>query len=192
MLAEESALIKAVCESNDKVAFAKLYDLCSPRAYGLALKILRNEAEADDVLQQAFLSLWQHASEFEEAKGSVMTWLYSFIRNRAIDMLRRKKRENHISIDYDEANPLSNSLPDSAPRPDDILDSKERQTIVFTALKTLPDFQKKVVEAAYFGGLTQQEIADQLKEPLGTIKTRMRLGMMKLTELLKPQQGVLP
>lgn len=182
MPVDESRLLQAIAHNKDRKAFAELYDHCAPTAFGLAVKILRNEAEAEDVLQQAFLSLWQHAAHFDAAKGKVTTWLYVFIRNRCIDLIRRKKREAQESLDEVVEN--SAGFSDGAAAPLDALDGQERRARVSKALQELPEPQRRAIEAAYFEGLTQEEVAAKLDEPLGTIKTRTRLGMMKLAKVL--------
>ena len=188
---DEIRLLKAIGKDRNTEAFSELYDHCAPIAYSLAMRILRNEAEAEDVLQQAFLSLWQNASKFDEKRGKVTTWLYVFVRNRCIDLVRRKKHENHFSIDQNTDDGAKFELVDGSPLWEITMNGHERSRAVSEALKRLPDVQRSVIEAAYFDGLTQQEIADKFREPLGTVKTRMRLGMMKLTKHLKVDERVL-
>ncbi len=176
--------LKSVIERikrGDKAAFAELYDQCAPHAYGLAVRILKNEVEAQDILQLAFISLWTNIKRFDPERSQVTTWLYVFVRNRCIDLIRKKKRHSTVSLLDDEAEILED-------RPDEI---DERTHLVTKALEELPDGQKSVIEAAYFDGLTQEEIAAKFDEPLGTIKTRMRLGMIKLAQSLKFKMRVL-
>jgi RNA polymerase sigma-70 factor (ECF subfamily) len=163
-------------------AFTELYEQLAPVAFNLACRILRDAAEAEDVLQQAFLSLWQHVDEYDADKGRISTWFYAFVRNRSIDRLRRRKRENVVELNPETdapGMPFENGV-----------DDRERRVRVAEAMSALPEAQRLVIEIAYFEGCTQQEIAEKLNEPLGTIKTRMRLGMMKLAERLKNEAPV--
>lgn len=178
--------------NTDKESFAKLYDLCAPTAFGLARRMLGNEAEAEDAVQHAFISLWNHAAEFDADKGRVSTWLYAFVRNRCIDILRRRRREKAVSLNHDdESSAAPIDPPENSPTIEDHLNGKERRQLIANALRALPEPQRRVIEAAYFEGLTQQEIAEKLGEPLGTVKTRTRLGMLKLSDLLKDEAAVL-
>ncbi len=178
--------------NTDKESFSEIYDLCAPTAYSLACRILGNTAEAEDVVQHAFISLWRNAEKFDASKGQVSTWLHVFVRNRCIDVIRRRKSEKSVPLDVnDDGNERSIEFPDHSAGVETLIDDKEKRKLIRTALANLPDPQKRVIEAAYFEGRTQQEISEQFNEPLGTVKTRMRLGLMKLAELLKGQVHIL-
>ncbi len=173
----------------DKEKFADIYDQCAPTAYGLACRMLGNRTEAEDVVQHAFVSLWNHAEEFDASIGRISTWLYVFVRNRCIDVLRRRK--NHVPVTLTGSDDdAGHDVGDGLLAIDAQVDAKLSSQRVREALARLPEAQRKVIDAAYFAGLTQQEIADQFNEPLGTVKTRMRLGMLKLAELLKKEVEV--
>jgi RNA polymerase sigma-70 factor (ECF subfamily) len=171
-------------------AFTELYEQLAPVAFNLACRILRDAAEAEDVLQQAFLSLWQHVDEYDADKGRISTWFYVFVRNRCIDVIRHRRKEKSVSIEPNGDEPALEFTDHAAGVEKQVYD-KEKKRVIGKALASLPEPQKRVIEAAYFEGRTQQEIADQFNEPLGTVKTRMRLGLMKLTEILKGQVHVL-
>lgn len=170
---------KAAAQASESLA--KLYDRYGQLVYSLALRILDDAAAAEEVAQDVFLQVWRSAEVYDEGQGKVVTWLTSFARHRAIDMLRRRKvrPEGHQSALEDF---WDLSSPEQAPEPavEAALDVRNLRQ----ALGTLPEDQRRVLAMAYFQGLTQQEIADQMKEPLGTVKTRVRLGLKKLRGLL--------
>jgi RNA polymerase sigma-70 factor (ECF subfamily) len=165
-------------------ALSALYDRHAARLYGLALKILKDPALAEDVLQDLFLYLWQNAEKFEARRGQPLAWMMILCRNRAIDKLRaREKRQSRSAAISDQA--LAFPAADESESPFAIVHSKETFTRITAALDSLPSEQRTPIELAFFGGLSQTEIAENLQLPLGTIKTRIRLGMQKLSDLLK-------
>jgi len=170
-------------EARDADALAELYDRHAARLLGLARRILGEGGEAEEVLQEVFLFAWRAAAAYDAARGNVLTWLLIATRSRAIDRIRSRKsasRTGAKSLDDLAADPAA---------PDDVeRNSADRQweVICRTAVGELPGDQKQVLELAYFEGLTQQEIADRTATPLGTVKTRARLGLMKLRERLRP------
>ncbi len=164
---------------GDVAAFETLYDLYSSNAYALLLRMLGDPDDAREVLQETFLQIWNRASMFDRSRGSEIAWLLSIARSRAIDRLRSRKtrstRENEagreISIrtsDVERPESLDNAI------------LSEEKKAVRAALEELPEAQRIALELAYFDGLSQTEIAERLAQPLGTIKTRMQLGMKKL------------
>ena len=148
--------------------------------FALALKILSDRADAEDVLQEAFVQIWKTAGSFDEGRGKPMGWLIVLTRSRAIDRLRSRKTRARFAESV--AKDGSQTAPAATPA-DEALAS-ETQRAVRNALSALPTDQRVPIEMAYFGGLTQFEIAQQLSKPLGTVKTRMRTGMMRLREQL--------
>jgi len=179
---EDAELVRRMSR-GDKSACAELYDRFSRPLYSLALRILNDRSEAEDVVQEVFLSLWEKAEAFEANRGSAFGWAVTLTRNRAIDRLRtRQRRSTLLSESFVEDLPGSQaaSEPDSA---DDLM-FKESSVAVRAALAGLPPDQLRAVELAYFSGLTQQEIASRLSEPLGTVKARIRRGLMKLRDTL--------
>ena len=162
-------------------AVSELYDRYAPQVYALARRILRNEGDAEEVVQDVFSQAWRTAARFEAARGSVIGWLLVIARTRAIDRLRaRQSRPDTAAEAYPEL------MASSAPAPPDTLLSNEQAARVREALVALPETQRIPLELAYYEGLTQSEIAARLTEPLGTIKTRMRSALMTLRERLRP------
>jgi RNA polymerase sigma-70 factor, ECF subfamily len=163
---------------RDEQALASLYDRYRVILFGLTVRILNSREEAEDVLQEVLLQVWRQAADFDEQRGRPFTWLVTLARSRAIDRLRQlAARQRLATASVQEA---SEEVSDAA------LDAvkSEQSAIVRSALAELPEEQRRTLLLAYFEGLTQSEIAERLKIPLGTIKTRMRSGMIKLRELL--------
>jgi RNA polymerase sigma-70 factor, ECF subfamily len=184
---DDAELIRRMARDRDPQAFAALYDRHAPRVFGLACRMLGRGPDAEDALQDAFLSVWKHAAVYDPLKAPVAAWVLLIARSRCIDRLRRRglRREKEPAVfSSDEDGDLLQSLPEPGAPVLDRLEAQEQRARVTRALKALPPPQRAALEAAYFEGLTQQEIADKLKEPLGTVKTRMRLGLMKLAEAL--------
>jgi RNA polymerase sigma factor (sigma-70 family) len=155
-----------------------LYDRYHAMAYALALRITTETGLAEDVVQDAFLGLWRNAGRYAEAKGSVRGWLLAIVRHRAIDAMRRQRAGVALGDEVDEILPAALTVPDIWPEVAGRLDAEQ----VRHALTVLPPAQREVIELAYFDGLTQREIADRTRAPLGTVKSRMRLGLESLRE----------
>jgi RNA polymerase sigma-70 factor (ECF subfamily) len=164
--------------AGDEAALAQLYDGYRVILFGLLMRILNNREEAEDVLQEVFLQVWRRAADFDENRGRPFTWLVTLTRSRGIDRLRTLAARERVAIAGAKAE--SEAVSDAA---SDVFRSEQRG-LVTSALAQLPEEQKRALMLAYFDGLTQSEIATRLGAPLGTIKTRMRTGMMKLRELL--------
>lgn len=162
-----------------ETAFAAIYDRYRLILFGLVLRILHDREEAEDVLQEAFLQVWRRAGDFDEARGRAFTWLVTIARSRALDRLRAAGSRDRL------ATQAATVAPDSVIDAVDEALRSERETVVRQALSELPAEQRRALLLAYFEGLTQTEIAERLGTPLGTVKTRMRAGMIKLRELLK-------
>jgi RNA polymerase sigma-70 factor, ECF subfamily len=164
-------------ERKDPAAFEMMYDRHGGAAYSLAYRIVGDRNTAEDVTQEAFLSLWRSRARYDRTRGSVRTWLLGVVRNRAIDVLRRDAgRAPSVELDLER---LPSPGPAAAPTDTEAL-RREAAREVRGALSTLPDEQLKVIELAYFGGLTHSEIAEFLGMPLGTVKGRMRLALEKI------------
>ena len=174
------ALLKAIA-ARDEVALAQLYDRYRAILFGLLMRILNNREEAEDVLQEVFLQVWRKATDFDENRGRPFTWLVTLARSRGIDRLRTLAARDRVA--EAGAREPSEEISDAAT---DAFKSEQRG-LVSDALAKLPDEQKRPIMLAYFEGLTQSEIATSLGAPLGTVKTRMRTGMMRLRELLAGQ-----
>jgi RNA polymerase sigma-70 factor (ECF subfamily) len=162
--------------ARDERAVADLYDRHNRLLYGLILRILRDRSEAEEVLQEVFVLVWTRAETYNVALGSPAAWLVRVARNRAIDRLR----SNAVRLRAVEAAPL----PEAAASPEARAAETERQQVVKRALDALPAEQRVLIEQAYFLGRTQSELADRFQLPLGTVKTRIRTGMMTLRERL--------
>jgi RNA polymerase sigma-70 factor, ECF subfamily len=168
---------------RDQAAFAQLYDRFSRPLYATALRVLNDTHEAEDVVQDVFRALWEKAAAFESGRGSAFSWAVTLTRNRAIDRIRMRQRRSELlaaSVPEDLGYHADVNAGDSA----DDLWLKEKAGAVRAAVATLPGEQQRALELAFFGGLTQQEIAEKLREPLGTIKARIRRGLLKLRETL--------
>jgi RNA polymerase sigma-70 factor, ECF subfamily len=173
-------LLKAIA-ARDEAALAQLYDRYRVILFGLLMRILNNREEAEDVLQEVFLQVWRKAADFDESRGRPFTWLVTLGRSRGIDRLRMLAARERVA--EAGAREASEEISDAAT---DAFKSEQRG-LVSDALAKLPDEQKRPIMLAYFDGLTQSEIATSLGAPLGTVKTRMRTGMIRLRELLAGQ-----
>ena len=163
---------------RDRQAFSQLYDRYAAILYTTILRVLNHSDEASDVLQEVFLQVWRRAADFDERRGRAFTWLITLARSRAIDRLRQLGSRERLAL---SAIDFVDDVASSPVR--DALRSEQRQ-IVAGALAELSEEQRRALTLAYFEGLTQTEIAARLSSPLGTVKTRMRSGMIKLRELL--------
>ncbi len=168
---------------GDERAFAATYDRYSAILFGLLLRILHDRQEAEDVLQEVFLQIWQRAASFDAQRGRAFTWLVTLTRSRAIDRLRANgSRERAAQAAVVEAvEPVVDAEEDA--------ERAERGATIRTALAAIPEEQRRALLLAYFEGLSQTEIAARLGQPLGTVKTRMRSGMTRLRELLRAEAG---
>lgn len=174
----DRALVARV-ERRDADALAALYDQHGGRLLGLAYRILGETGEAEEVLQEVFLYVWKAAATYDGSRGSVLAWLIVATRSRAIDRLRSRRGALHTSLDQ---------VPEAA-SPEDLEAAsagREWESLCRSAIGELPKEQRLALELAYFEGLTHQEIAEKTATPLGTVKTRIRLGLMKLRESIRP------
>ena len=159
---------------------AELYDRHARPIYSLALRILGDTTEAEDIVQEVFSQAWKQAARYNASRGAVGAWLLTLTRSRAIDRLRAKRaRPGDVS---DER--VADQLVDAGPPADLLVLSSEQVARVRAALDELPLLQRAAIELAYYEGLTHAEIADRLEQPLGTVKTRIRLAMLKLRDVL--------
>jgi RNA polymerase sigma factor (sigma-70 family) len=173
----------AMLARSDESALAELYDRFGRVAYGLALRVLRDEKLAEDAVQEGFLAAWRNADRFIPERGRAGTWLLTLVHRRAVDLVRREDRRRTEALrEGFEAAPAGSAEDDAWLRIE-----RER---VQSALKKLPDQQREALELAYYGGFTQSELAERLGEPVGTIKSRMFTGLARLRELLgEPRPG---
>jgi RNA polymerase sigma factor (sigma-70 family) len=172
----DEAVVALMARSHD-VALAELYDRFGRIAWGLALRVLRDDALAEDAVQEAFLTAWRTASRFVPERGSARNWLLTLVHRRAVDLVRREERRR--------AEPLEGAAERAGATgaDDDALLRLERERVQ-GALALLPDSQREALELAYYGGFSQSELAERLGQPLGTIKSRMFGGLARLHELL--------
>jgi RNA polymerase sigma-70 factor (ECF subfamily) len=170
---------------GDQAAFEQLYEQSSPLLFTLVSRIVGNEGEAADLLQEVYLEVWRKASNYDHARGTPMAWLVTLARSRAIDRVRALgSRGKGVTASLEDT-PAADLIASNADAMD-ILAANERQALVWAALKTLPLVQRQVIALAYYEGLTHMEISGRLNVPLGTIKTRIRLAMEKLRDGLQP------
>lgn len=165
--------------NGDAQALSQLYDQYGRIAYRLAYRMLGDQAVAEDAVQEAFLAIWRHASGFDASRGSARVWILTLVRHHCIDTLRGSKAK--ITLDPS----IEESLP--GPATDEVWDGVARTLEaqdVRRALDQLPEAQRATIDLAYYGGLTQAQIAGQMQVPLGTVKGRMRLALARLRELL--------
>lgn len=173
-----SALLGRVA-GGDQGAFAELYDATAPRVLGLIRRVLIDPAQSEEVAQEVFLEIWQTAPRFDSTRGAAMTWIMTMAHRRAIDRIRSSQsgRDRDVAI----------GIRDLATPYDDVAETVETSVEherVTVAMARLSELQREAVSLAYYGGLTQTEVAERLKVPLGTVKTRIRDGMLRLrTEL---------
>lgn len=169
---------------GDQHALATLYDRTSPHVYGLALKILGDQSAAEEVTLDVYTQVWRQAHTYDGQRGSPGGWLMTLARTRAIDRFRAGFQERNRQTPLEAAE----FLPDERNDPEQDSVDEERRRLVQRALAELSTEQRETISLAYFWGLSQSEIAEKLSLPLGTVKTRVRLGMMKLRELLAPHE----
>jgi RNA polymerase sigma factor (sigma-70 family) len=175
--------VVALVARSDQEALGELYDRFGRVAYGLALRVLRDEKLAEDAVQEGFLAAWRNADRFLPERGKASTWLLTLVHRRAVDLVRREDSRRAEPIAEDAAAGASRSAEDDAW----LRFERER---VQSALQQLPDQQREALELAYYGGFTQTELAERLGQPVGTIKSRMFTGLARLRELLaEPGHG---
>lgn len=171
---------------RDLSAYKTLFSRYGNMVYSTALRVLRDPQLAEDMVQEIFLRLWRKPEGYAATRGKFSTWLTSVARNRAVDEVRSRNRRYR----HETASPEEQEREFPGPDSDDPALNAEladQRRLILVALSALPLDQRKTIEMAYFGGLTQQEIAEQLNQPLGTVKTRIRLGMQKLRAALTPE-----
>ena len=180
----DADLLRRVAQ-RDRTAFAALYDRFSRPLYAMALRILNDAREAEDIVQEVFLAMWEKAAVFEPDRGSAFSWAVTLTRNRSIDRIRMRKRRTEL-LTASSPEELGYASPGDEGDSADALSLKEKAVTVRAAVAALPADQQRALQLAFFSGLTQQEIAEKLREPLGTIKARIRRGLLKLRATLSP------
>jgi RNA polymerase sigma-70 factor (ECF subfamily) len=175
-LSDEALVLLAA--RSEQTALGELYDRYGRPAYGLALRVLRDESLAEDAVQEAFLSLWRTAARFVPERGKASTWILTLVHRRAVDLVRREELRRAESLDETQ------EPKDGAGGADEEAWLRLQRERVQEALQQLPDQQREALELAYYGGFTQSELAERLGQPVGTIKSRMFAGLARLRELL--------
>lgn len=179
---DEIELMKRI-KAKDADALEELYDLYNRLLFGMIISIVKKREEAEDVLQEVFVKIWEKAYTFKESRGNAYSWIVTLTRNKAIDRIRSKgyktqKKASHLvdepdfTLEGDHYDPLETTI------------FSDRAELVQNALGEIPESQSEVLKIAYYRGMTQSEISDHLEIPLGTVKTRMRQGMIKLKDIL--------
>jgi RNA polymerase sigma factor (sigma-70 family) len=174
--------VVALIARSDQDALAELYDRFGRVAYGLAVRVLRDEKLAEDAVQEAFLSAWRNADRFIPERAKASTWLLTFVHRRAVDLVRREDRRRVEPLPESSEPALGGSTEE------DVWLRFERERVQ-AALRRLPDQQREALELAYYGGFSQSELAERLGQPVGTIKSRMFAGLARLRELLAEPNG---
>ena len=164
---------------GDRAAFGELYNATKSKLFAVALRIVRERHIAEEVLQDSFVKIWHHAADYAAAKSAPMTWMTAIVRNRSLDIVRRPVREIADDNDYFALN-----MEDESPTPPEQLASKRDQAHIVRCMQALEGEQHKAISLAFFQGLSHTEVADQLKKPLGTVKTHIRRGLLKLKDCL--------
>jgi RNA polymerase sigma-70 factor, ECF subfamily len=179
-LSRDAALVHRLLQ-RDVSAFEELYDRHSRLVYALVLRVLQQASTAEEVVQDVFLQLWRNSAQFDGSRGPFVPWLLTLARNRALDQLRLKSERQRRREDQAEELPVVVATPDF----EGSLDEKRRAKRVRELVASLNPHQKRAIEMAYFEGLSHSEIANALKEPLGTVKSRIRNGLLRLKEGLQ-------
>ena len=174
----QAGLIGAIAARQDRSAFAALFDYFAPRIKSVLMRSGASVEVAEDIAQEAMISVWRKASYFDPARASASTWIFTIARNLRIDAARRHKREEVLAV-------LETIEPESPEQPDEIVVAGEREVRVREVLKLLPPDQLEVVRLAFVESLTHSEIAQKLDLPLGTVKSRMRLAMARMRPKLE-------
>jgi RNA polymerase sigma-70 factor (ECF subfamily) len=173
------------CALRDQRAFAELYRLSSAKLFAVAVRITRRRDWAEEVLQESFVNIWNHAAGYSPGRSAPMTWMTAIVRNRALDLLRRP-REVELGEEHEE---LVASIPDDAPGPEELLRRSKDAGALADCMKQLTGEQQKSIALAFFYGLSHAELAQKMQKPLGTVKTWVRRGLERLKDCLEPRNA---
>ena len=182
---DDQSLIRLIARSQES-ALSELYDRYSRLVYSLALNAVGDPATAEEITQDVFIRIWDHAGTYQAEKSKVVTWIASITRYRSIDVIRRRKiRPEWQSVSWEIEPPASEMNPTNV---EETVELSQKRRRIRQAISVLPEEQRQALAYAYFQGYTHREIAEVLGEPLGTVKTRIRLAMQKLRQLLEQEE----
>ncbi len=179
----DSELMRGLVQ-GDETAFSSFYRRFAPGLFSMIYQILQDQKESEDVVQEAFVQMWKKASSYDPSRSGLFTWAVMISRNKAIDRLRSRQRRFR-TVEAVAAE-LGAVPPASGEPADDLLDQSEERNRVRAALSKLPEGQREAIDLAFFGGMTQMEISSKLGAPLGTVKARIRRGLLALRDVLEP------
>jgi RNA polymerase sigma-70 factor (ECF subfamily) len=177
--APDLAVLLKQCARGDSAAFARLYDATSARVHGLVVRVVRDRAQAEEVTQEAYLEIWRTASRFDPARGSALSWLLTIGHRKAVDRVRSAEAASRRDVTYEQANRSVDHDTTSEAAHASLEARRVRE-----ALRQLTDVQREAIELAYFGGYTHTEVAALLDLPVGTAKTRIRDGLIRLRDAI--------
>lgn len=181
--ARYTALLVQVAQQRDREAFDALFGFFAPRVKAYLMRLGAPVGEADEIAQEVMVTVWRRAETFDSARASASTWIFTIARNRRIDAVRRQRRP-----EFDPHDPLF--IPDPEPAPDAVVETAERETRLRAALTTLPREQRDLLDRAFYAGQSHSEIANALRLPLGTVKSRLRLAFSRLRKALSGDDGI--
>ncbi len=173
--------------TGEHAALAEFYDATCSVVFSLALRILGDRAAAEDAVVEVYTQVWAQVGTYDPQRGTPLSWLMTIARSRALDLFRSRRRSQNV-----EPLEAAGNVPSAAPTPEDMSVAVQRQRLIRRALEELSQDQRHVIELAYFSDLSHSEIAEKLRLPLGTVKTRIRQGMMRLRETLAPLAPPIP
>ena len=179
---EDEALVRRMAAGDDQ-ALGVLYDRWHPVVHGVVSRMLRQADDVEDVVEETFWQAWRQASRFDRTRGAVQTWLLTIARSRALDRVRALRRRREEPLEGEDGQLVVQQAAEGDPGLE--VEASERRRLVVAALSGLPPEQREALELGYFGGLSQSEIAERTGQPLGTVKTRMRLALQKLRSQLQ-------
>lgn len=179
-MTQSDSSILARIAAGDLESFGEFYDQYAPRVWGLLVRILGKTSDAEDVLQEVFWQVWKRAAHYDPERATPLAWLFMIARSRALDLLRRKSLPSASTTDIDPSIELN---------PADSLEQHEQHLGIQEALARLPEDQRSAIQLAFYNGLTHEQVAERQQVPLGTAKTRIRLGIQRLRQILQKREG---
>jgi RNA polymerase sigma-70 factor, ECF subfamily len=181
---KELAELLGACGRGDRGAFARLYETTSPKLFGIAIRMLRREDLAEEVVQECYVSIWKNARTYTAALSAPMTWMTSIVRNRCLDSLRRPRLEVSLARDEETGDDPLEAVPSEEPEPLEMLQRSSDANALATCLAALDARMRQAIVLAYFEGMSHSELASHMRQPLGTVKTWIRRGLERLRNCL--------